>query len=137
MTTLRVLISGHPVLSSSPKLPHITGEVGRIAASGRIPKQNGWLLAVVHTTRALDTTLGEIVKIKGWANNNNHSLGGYLGLLHVNSILSQQEKDDYNKEIVWKRNMYMHEAGAMPSQLDADKILSGMHSCASTVLARL
>ena len=47
------------------------------------------------------------------------------------------EKAGYETGIVKKRNKYMHEAGAMPDQLEADRILSEMHACLTVVLSRL
>ncbi len=133
--TLRVVIGGSRVLAGSPKLNLIIGEVNRIAAADRVPRHNGWLLAVVHTTRALDTTLSEIIIFKAWQSGG-RSLGSYLTALQSHRIISNAERQRYKQEIVDKRNKYMHEAGAMPSQLDANKILNEMHACLSTILGR-
>lgn len=78
--TLRILIDSHYTLSGSPKLSQIVEELNRITLSGRMPRHNGWLLAVLHTTRALDTTLSEIVRFKGWVARP-PSLGRYLRVL--------------------------------------------------------
>lgn len=133
--TLRVVIGGSRVLAGSRKLNLIIGEVNRIAAADRVPRHNGWLLAVVHTTRALDTTLSEIIIFKAWQSRN-RSLGSYLSALQSHRIISNAEHQRYKQEIVDKRNKYMHEAGAMPSQLDANKVLNEMHACLSTILGR-
>jgi hypothetical protein len=134
--TLRILVDAHHIVRTSPKLSQIVGEMYRITASTKVPKNNGWLLSVLHTTRTLDTTLGEIVKYKGWIIQS-PSLGRYLAALCNNGILSPPERNGYNDKIVQKRNMYMHEAGAMPNKLEADSILGEMHACLSIVLARL
>ena len=64
--TLRVLISTHDTLKNSTKLNDLYGEAARIEAAARLrDQQNGWLLAVLHTTRTLDTTLGELLLAKG------------------------------------------------------------------------
>jgi hypothetical protein len=133
---LRVLVDGHPIVRSSPKLSQIVGEMNRITASVKVPKNNGWLLSVLHTTRTLDTTLCEIVKYKGWQVQA-PSLGRYLSVLCKNGVLWPPEKNDYSDKIVKKRNRYMHEAGAMPSQLEADGLLSEMHACLTLILSRL
>lgn len=134
--TLRIIVDAHPIVRSSPKLSQIVGEMYRISASTKVPKSNGWLLSVLHTTRTLDTTLSEIVRYKGWPIQA-PSLGRYLAALCTNGILNSSEKNAYNDKIVKKRNKYMHEAGAMPNQLEADGILSEMHTCLTIVLARV
>ena len=133
--TLRILISGHNVLAGSSKLSDIVNELNRIKGSGRLPSRN-WLLAVLHTTRALDTTLSEIVLAKGWRARS-PALGAYLTTLQSNAILSQAERIHYRRSVVDRRNMYMHQANAMPSRVDADSILAEMHSCVFVVLGRL
>ena len=133
---LRVLVDGHPIVRSSPKLSQIVGEMNRITASVKVPKNNGWLLSVLHTTRTLDTTLSEIVRYKGWQVQV-PSLGRYLSVLCNNGVLWPPEKNDYSDKIVKKRNKYMHEAGAMPNQLEADGLLSEMHACLTLILSRL
>ena len=134
--TLRLLVDGHHILRSSSKLGLITGEMNRIVASGNLPKHNGWLLSVLHTTRTLDTVLSEIVVFKGWAASP-PSLGSYLRALSVNGAIWPHERTGYENSIVRKRNKYMHEAGAMPDQLEADRILSEMHACLVVVLGRV
>lgn len=134
--TLRILIGTHRSLAGSPKLNNIVGELNRIAPTARLPQGNGALLAVLHTTRALDTTLSEVIAAKGWKPRV-PALGDYLTTLKIHRCLSEGEKDLYQKGIVRKRNKYMHEAGAMPNKLEADKILNEMHTCLSTVLGRI
>jgi hypothetical protein len=136
--TLRVLISSHQVLSHSTKLADITGELNRISASGRLPRRSGWLLAVLHTTRALDTTLSEVLVIKGWdPNRTSNSLGAHLSRLSNNAILTQTQRAHYQTKVVNERNKYMHEAGAIPSKIDADTILAEMDACITHVLGQV
>ena len=136
VNTLRILIDSHRTLTASPKLNLIVGELNRITASSRSPGGNGWLLAVLHTTRSLDTTLSEIVRFKGWPVTK-PSLGSYLSVLLSNGVLKYPERQRYYTGIVKKRNIFMHEAGAMPTQIEADRILSEMHACVVLVLSRL
>jgi hypothetical protein len=135
--TLQVVVSSHSGLTNSLKLTQITGEFARILAAARVPKHNGWLLTVLHTTRALDTTLSELIKHKGWSTNDTHSLGAYLKVLRTHNVLTNAERNQYQGEVADKRNKYMHEAGAMPQQLEASTILNEMHACLSLVLSRL
>jgi hypothetical protein len=136
--TLRILISGHQALSNSIRLTDITGELNRISASGRLPRRSGWLLAVLHTTRALDTTLGEILFTKGWdPNRTSKSLGSHLTRLNRNAILTQAQRTHYQAKVVDERNKYMHQAGAIPSKIDADAILAEMDACITHVLGQV
>jgi hypothetical protein len=135
--TLRVVVSGAPSLSSSPKRNLIVGEINRIIPVSRLSRQNGWLLTVLHTTRALDTILSEIIAAKRWPVGQNKNLRGYLLILYGQGVITNAEKDQYHKEIVKKRNAYMHEAGAMPNQLEADKIYNEMHACIAVITARV
>lgn len=134
--TLQILIGGHSQLKNSQKLTAITGELARISASSKVPKHSGWLLAVLHTTRALDTTLRELLSAKGWLDQSDHSLGDYMKRLRIENILNKNEKDGWMASVVHKRNRYMHAAGEMPNQLEADAVLSEMHFCLVAVLGR-
>jgi hypothetical protein len=134
--TLRILVDSHSTLSGSPRLTAITGEFTRIQGAGRVAKHNGWLLSVVYTTRALDTTLSEVLAHKGWRGSAN-SLGKYLAVLRTKGIVQQVEFDRFKSTITDQRNKYMHSAGAMPSQLEADKLLSEMQACLAAILGRL
>lgn len=132
--TLRLLVDSHHILRSSSKLNLITGEMNRITNSSKVPRHNGWLLSVLHTTRTLDTVLSEIVVFKGWAANP-PNLRSYLRALSLNGVILPHERTGYEHSIVRKRNKYMHEAGAMPDKLEADRILSEMHTCMTVVLS--
>ena len=136
VATLQIIISAHSSLSSSPKLTDILGELNRVTAAAKVPKHNGWLLGLLHTTRALDTTLREVVKDKGWLSPKYQSLGGYLNALQNNQIISPSECSQWRQSIVDRRNKYMHSAGAMPTQLETDAILSEMQACVAVVLAK-
>ncbi len=136
LDTLRVIIEGHPSLCNSPKLSLIAGEINRVATADRAAKDSGWLLAVLYTTRALDTTLSEILIYKGWTAHS-PNLNGYLLVLRSNGILFPSEKRGYDIELVHARNKYMHEAGAMPREIEANRILNEMHACIALILSRL
>jgi hypothetical protein len=132
---MRIMINGHPVLYSSAALSAILGEINRIIDAEKVPRHNGWLLTVLHTARTLDTVLYELVHYKGWGDKAN--IREYLLALERNHVISNVERQGYNRLIVHPRNKYMHDAGAMPSQLDAHKLLSEMEACLSIVLPRI
>jgi hypothetical protein len=131
--TIRLIAGSHGALKGSPKLNAIIGELNRITAVGRLSKHNGWLLAVLHTTRSLDTMLAEIIAHKAWGPGGN-ALGPYLKTLANNGALTAAEQKDYQANLVKERNKYMHEAGAMPHKVAADSLLNEMHTCIATVL---
>lgn len=133
--TVRLLISTHATLSSSPAISDIVGELNRVVAVGKIPKHNGWLLGVLHTTRALDTSLRELLKQKGWYAAET-GLGEYLKRLEANSVLTSAERMRWRKSIADVRNRLMHTAGAMPDQLQRDAVLAEMEACLTIVLGR-
>lgn len=135
--TLRVLVSAHRDLKNSARLTAITGEFSRILSVDRIGGHNGWLLTVLHTTRALDTSLREVVDRHGWRGPSKPSLGAYLADLSRHHVLNAAERQHFQQKIVDKRNKYMHEAGAMPTKLQADAILGEMHSCFLVILGRI
>jgi hypothetical protein len=136
IATLRVLVGSHYSLVNSRKRNNIVGELNRIVATNKLPKGNGALLAVLHTTRVLDTTLSEILAYKRWQTRGS-AIGDYLIALRNSGCLTEAQREGFQKSIVKKRNTYMHEAGAMPSKLEADKILNEMHTCMSAVINNL
>lgn len=134
--TLRVLVGGNQILASSGKLNALYGEFNGISASRRRSGHGGWLLSVVHTTRALDTSLSEIIAGMNWSAAG-HSLGGYLKVLEDRSVMEGSQRSRYQKVIVDKRNRYMHEAGAMPQEMEADRLLADMQECLESVVRRV
>lgn len=135
LDTMRLLASVHPALRNSPVLTDIVHELNRIAAAERSDKTDSWLLKVLHTTRALDTSLSEVLAHKGWTPTGKFGLGAYLIELEKHSVLTPRQQSDFKKAIVDKRNRYMHRAGAMPNRLEANSILNEMDACLSFVLA--
>lgn len=133
--TVRILIATHSGLSHSPKLSDIVGELNRVLTATRVPKHNGWLLGLLHTTRALDTSLRELLIQKGWFNSET-GLGGYLTNLEKRSVLTAAEHVRWRRSIADVRNKVMHTAGEMPTQLQSDAVLSEMEACLVIVLAR-
>lgn len=134
--TMRILVSSHASLHHSPKLSDIVGELNRVESVAKVPKHNGWLLSILHTTRALDTALREVLKHKSWLPAKEHSLGGYLKALETHNIVTPSERSNWTRLIVNRRNRYMHSAGAMPNQFETDIVLSEMQACLTVVLAK-
>lgn len=134
--TIRVIAGQNQALKTSPKLSAILGEFNRIISAERYKKDYGWLLKVLHTTRALDTSLNVVIMHKAWNGATDpNSLGSYLKILANKGVLTPRQGKDFQRTIVKKRNKYMHQAGAMPDKLEADSILSEMQSCLVIVLS--
>ena len=133
--TLRVLVGQNSALSKSAKLAALYGELNRVLAARSAKHDGRWLLSVLHTTRTLDTSLSELLDAKGWGAGSN--LNEHLKVLATHQVLVGAEVVAFRKEIVYKRNKYMHEAGATPDQLEADRILREMESCLAIVVSRL
>jgi hypothetical protein len=97
------------------------------------------LLQVLHSTRALDSTLAVFTSYYA-ISVPRPSLGGYLRELtrhHVPGLglLRESDRAQYKRTIVDKRNLYMHEAGTFPSRGEISFLLSEMHACLARVLA--
>lgn len=133
--TLRLLVGQNSALSQSAKLAALYAELNRVLAVRTAKHDSRWLLSVLHTTRALDTSLSELLITKGWGAGSN--LNDHLKVLAAHHVLVSAEVMAYRKEIVYKRNWYMHEAGATPNQLEADRILREMEGCLAIVISRL
>ncbi len=95
---------------------------------------------VLHTTRALDTSLRELLTARSVPLPPNRALGGYLLRFQNHSSssmrrLSPPRRQSFQSSIVTKRNRYLHESDAYPDSLGTDSILREVHACLSEVLA--
>lgn len=89
------------------------------------------LLQVLHSTRALDTSLKEYLASQGIPSSGS-SLGSYLYALANHSILAiaklpKSDQQRYQLKIVDERNRYMHQAGACPASDAEIRILLSEH----------
>lgn len=104
------------------------------------------LLQILHSTRALDSTLAAFIKNYGYTNPSDpgkkvKSLYGYLELICYGNpatanIRKLEERDlkKYQQNIVHERNRYMHEADAFPiDDLEILLLLSEMDECLAKV----
>jgi hypothetical protein len=95
------------------------------------------LLQVLHSTRVLDSTLAGALRFLQ-APSGGKSLGSYLHGLKDKQVISDQERESFQKQIVDPRNTCMHQAGAYPkSDHEVNILLSAMDSCLATVVAAL
>lgn len=107
--------------------------------NGISPPQRKNILKVLHSTRALDTTLRSFLehhRIRG----NTHSIGQYITQLTNHRLptlgkLSSSERSKYQNEIVEHRNKLLHTANKYPNNdRDVQKIISEMEALVSRVV---
>lgn len=136
---MQSLVAGSPV-SSTGKHADIQAEFHEVLLARRVlrrPRKR--LLQVLHSTRALDSTLKEFTTLHG-CQPSSPSLGKYLYALNDGrcaslGTITDQERDHYLAQIVQLRNKYMHEAGEMPAD-DSEvlTLLAEMQACLQRVL---
>lgn len=82
--TLRVVVAGTPI-ANDPNYPSILGELNEVLSANKVSKKHRmWLLQVLHSTRALDSSLAAFVRqkpINPLPGRRANSLGRYLYLL--------------------------------------------------------
>ncbi len=138
---MKALVLSSPAFGPSRLATLICEEFEEVAKASRLsPEGRRFLLQVLHSTRALDTSLKTFVSYYG-ITCTTPSLGGYLRALETASSthrlqdLSPAQRLYYQRQIVGPRNRYMHEAGAAPaSHHELLALLSEMQACLSEVL---
>ena len=106
------------------------------------------LLQILHSTRALDSTLAASIKNYGYTDPSDpskkfKSLYGYLYLICFGNPatanirrLKESDLKKYQQKIVNERNRYMHEADAFPiDDLEILLLLSEMNECLAKVFS--
>jgi hypothetical protein len=144
--TMKVILTGSPV-SRASAYPMILGELNLVLSVKSIQdKKRKYLLQILHSTRALDSTLSAFIRerpinLPPPPDKLKRSLGGYLKWLskhttHGVGKLPSSSANNYQISIVKPRNKYMHQAGTYPlDEREISKLLSEMYSCMSVVLA--
>ena len=143
--TLQALVGSIPCVALHPSGTAIQVEFSEVHRARRVRKaERRRLLEVLHSTRALDSTLSVFVSHHGCSTGGRsaRSLGAYLRALESHAVptlgrLPSALRWHFQSTIADPRNKYMHEAGAAPAT-DGDLValLSEMHSCLAAV-ARL
>lgn len=137
---MQALLAGS-VLSRSSLLGVINSEYTEVVRTHRVRQtRRRQLLQVLHSTRALDTSLKEFTTLHGIPVPN-PSLGGYLVALERNRprstlrLLPSVQRLHYQATIVRPRNRYMHDADAYPrDDREIQTLLAEMHNCLVAVL---
>lgn len=132
---IQALVAGSVVASAPILCSAIQNELSEVYRVDRVkPLQRRRLLQVLHSTRALDSFLGQFTDHHG-CRGNSGSLGQYLQQLTNHRVrgirqLNQAKRTHFQRNIVDKRNKYMHEAGAFPTN-DGEiiRLLAEMQNC--------
>ena len=135
---MSMLVSGAPDLGGV--VAAVTAEFAQASRVRRmLPEERRRLLQVLHATRALDTTLSEVVRVR--ANpvvHQPHSLGQYLDVLAGpgtrSGTLPHQDRVLYKRTIADVRNRFMHEADSYPESHELAALLGQMTACLAKVL---
>jgi len=145
---LQALVRGVPCLTGSPQFGALLQEFGEVHSVRRIRRATRRrILEVLHSTRALDSTLKAFVDHHGCLSKGRHgragsipkNLGAYLYALRDHTVpalakLPEAQRQRFQKTIVDARNTYMHQAGAFPgSDVDIHLLLGEMHACLAVV----
>ena len=140
-TELLAALVGGSVVANDHSYAMILGELNEVYRVHSVePPRRRYLLQVLHSTRALDSTLKAFVNYHGCPVNGN-SLRPYLDALANHKLghlgnLPEKSRKRFVEAIVYKRNRYMHEAGATPTtEQEISIIISEMESCLSMVFA--
>ena len=143
--TLQALCAGLPCLATSSSLGNIQSEFAEVHAVGRIRfVRRRRILEILHSTRALDTTLRVFITHHGCTGRRGtpRGLGQYLCALRDHSVaglghLTPTDTQRFVRNISDERNRYIHEAGKNPTaDVDVQILLSEMHACL-TIVSRL
>ncbi len=141
--TMVALLRGSIIGKNVPsEYSSIIGEFNELERVNNVkPRNRKNILKILHSTRALDTTLRTFLDMHGIRNpKEDFSLGIFIKKLSNHdkeslSKLNESSRKKYQKEIVDKRNAYMHKAGKYPiDDNEVNEILSEIESCVIEVL---
>jgi hypothetical protein len=137
--TLRAIVKGSPLYGADPALNAVDVELCELGNCGRTqPLNRQRLLQVFHASRALDTSLGVILRSHSIAPK--HGIGKMLHQLPSipptqRGHLPASSVQNYVSTIANPRNRYAHKAGVFPtSTQEVDQIVSEIHACLSAIL---
>jgi hypothetical protein len=144
--TIQAIVSSIPCIAGHAKQQAIADEFGEVHLVRKIRRDTRRrILEVLHSTRALDTTLSAFVGHHGCLPRGGRTpsnLGAYLIALRDHTVsglssLNETQRSHFQKVIVRVRNAYMHEAGALPqNDSDVHVLLAEMQACIA-IVARL
>jgi len=141
--TIQALLAGSPCIAASLSFTAIQGEFQEVYAVRKIRQDaRRRLLEVLHSARALDTTLKTFVGHHGCSSPGKKppsAMGSYLFALRDHSVpgvgtITEANRHHFQNAIVQKRNHFLHEAGTTPAtDHEINILLSDIHTCISLV----
>jgi hypothetical protein len=142
ISALKAIVAGSPGLAGAAIYAKVIDEFEEVIRVRRLePRRRCRLLQILHSTRALDSTLAAFLDHYGHRGTSN-SLGGYLHALSqltpgkTPNKLSDRARLRFQKNIVDDRNRYMHGSGEYPlDDTEIRKLLAEMQDCLATILA--
>lgn len=136
---LMSMCSGDALLMNKAQL--VMDEFKRVNAVDEIIKNQDQLMLnkVLHATRAMDTGMRTFLELSGAMPTGQYSMGAYLDALRRGKInkfgrLNGRLSDRIRKNVVDKRNTFMHAAGKFPAKREAELIASDVVSYLQTIL---
>jgi hypothetical protein len=143
---MQALLEGNACIMGSPSLPILKMEFNEVFAVRKIRmSKRRRLLEVLHSARALDTTMKTLVLHHGCTsskiNGTPSSMGAYLIALCDHSVaairnITPAQKILFQTNIVSKRNLYLHEAGTFPANdVEVNTLLGEIDTCLATIMA--
>lgn len=137
--TLRTLIDASAILPAERAALH--REIERVANVQRVQDaRRRSLLAVLHMTRALDTSARCLLVAKSIPIPHPPALGAYLTRFVNHAVagvghLPENKRARYQKLIVDQRNRFMHGADTFPSTNEERKLLAEMQACLAVLVS--
>jgi len=136
INTIVALLNSNPNLSNG-NLNKVKAELHQVIDVHSIsPTRRRNLMKVLHSTRALDSTLNAFVSFHH-IKNSAHSIGQYLTQLTNHNLqnlttLSTSERSRYQRSIANLRNTHLHTADSYPAnEHEVNTIISEMHALIS------
>ena len=131
---LRAIVAGAKARTAGTGFVHVDLELQEIVGVKRTsPERRRMLLEVLHSTRALDTALKEVLRSHGVTPQ--HSLGPILGQLTLLPVgapgyLTPANRARFHQTVRVARNNLAHNANAFPrSSRETQGILSEIEAC--------
>lgn len=133
IATVQALVVGCAGLASVSA--QVVDEFEEVYRARLVRRRNRrWLLQVLHASRAADSAVGAFLGAGGITPVPN-SLGPRLDKLAIPGVhgnrMPVSEVASYKKGFVAKRNRYVHEAGAYPTEVEAATQLADIDTCLS------
>lgn len=142
LQTIKALVDGNRILNQDPGITRgLRNELNAIEnAASTNSKQRRLLMQVLHTTRALDTSLRVYLGKRGVLTSGKNSLGAYLHEASTHKVMTvghlhPKRHQHFHDAVVVPRNKYLHRADSYPrDENEVMKLLCEMYACMEEVL---